>query len=75
MFIVIKYVILATLASAAAAYGLGGSLQSRQTGSTWNLIFNDDFTGNALDTTKWEYQTGCDESKLNFYLQLFGASE
>ncbi|MBD5485535.1 MAG: family 16 glycosylhydrolase, partial [Lachnospiraceae bacterium] len=28
------------------------------TTDNWNLIWNDEFSGTSLDTTKWDYQTG-----------------
>jgi len=31
------------------------------TGS-WHLVFSDEFSKPSLDTTKWEYQSGCDDS-------------
>lgn len=28
------------------------------TKDNWNLVWNDEFSGNSLDTSKWDYQTG-----------------
>src|SRR2546421_2279880 len=40
-----------------------------QTGS-WTLIFDDEFDGTTLDTTKWTtcYPEGCDHGELNLYI-------
>lgn len=27
----------------------------------WRLVFHDEFLGDSLDTSKWEYQKGCSE--------------
>ena len=37
------------------------------TPSGWRMIWNDEFTGNKLDTTKWNYQEGflLDENDIN----------
>lgn len=37
------------------------------TPSGWKMIWNDEFTGNKLDTTKWNYQEGflLDENDIN----------
>lgn len=34
------------------------SVFSSDSEDKWNLIWNDEFEGNALDETKWDYQTG-----------------
>jgi beta-glucanase (GH16 family) len=47
----------ATTKAVAAAPTCGGTAIPKSGGGTWTCTFDDEFTGSALDTTKWAVQT------------------
>lgn len=42
----------------ATGYQVAPIYQTLYANSSWNLVWNDEFSGATLDTTKWDYQNG-----------------